>query len=146
MEVVDDPKDIILDVVMCSGADFENVESKDYTTISVGKRAFEIMSYQKSMGYLERARLNHPDIQMRYTVVPLDPLEHEPLPVTFTHTERMLKQGLQDAFKVVSMGEGKMHDELLGHWVTHGPHSINKPKTFGSYLEDTVAQCSQESY
>ena len=40
MEIVDDPKDIILDIVMCDGATIENVDATTFNTIGVAKRAY----------------------------------------------------------------------------------------------------------
>ena len=63
-EIVEDPKDIIIDVVLCSGADIEEVDASDYNSLQIGWRAYQISKYWKTMGYIERAKLNFPEVNL----------------------------------------------------------------------------------
>ena len=45
MEIVDDPKDIIVDVILCSGADIQEVDASKYNSLQVGWRAYHVYKY-----------------------------------------------------------------------------------------------------
>lgn len=116
-EVVDDEHDIIVDIIMCSGAVIDRVNASNYNSISVIQRVKAIMKYMDNMGFVALAKLNYPQVNFRYIVAPWDKLEKELLPIGFKNSDTLIKRGIRDAYKVVAMGPGNMKDAMLNHFM-----------------------------
>ncbi len=120
---------------MCTGADLDVINGSEYKSLQVMRRALDIVNYQKSMGYIETARLDYPDVNMRYIVAPLTKLDHELVPIGFDQADKMIKTGLRDAQRTVALGEGKMKDYLLEHKRETRMNCEDEPEPIKQFIE-----------
>jgi hypothetical protein len=76
-------------------------------------RAYEIMRYWNSMGFMKNAEMSFPGINIRYVVAPNEALSSMiPLSFDLKEAKRMIKLGIRDAKKVVENSK-KSYEELM---------------------------------
>lgn len=131
-------KDIIVDIVMCSGAILSDVEPKDFNSVQMMKRFSQIHSFQKTMGWITQGKANFPKVNFRYIVAPTSPVSHEFIPLGFKQKDiqRMINLGKEDAKRTVEMGVGTMGNHMLDYYKQSTEVSFNNDidETFEEYM------------
>eukprot|EP00742_Colponemidia_sp_Colp-10_P001322 GILJ01001424.1.p1 GENE.GILJ01001424.1~~GILJ01001424.1.p1 ORF type:complete len:344 (-),score=68.19 GILJ01001424.1:81-1112(-) len=108
LEVVDHPKDMVLDVVLCTGATLPTVSAPEDHTLEVLMRAMEIEKFDKALQLIEDAKLAYPDITFRYLIYPSVALPGQIVPLDFDEKaiQFMIDTGKQDAYDAIAKGVG----------------------------------------
>jgi len=124
-----DHSQIVVDVIMCTGATFYDKDVSKYRTIPMVLRFLEIERYYDSMELVERAVADFNDVNFRYIVVPTTKLESSIIPIEFHHDQivSMIEQGRKDAKQVMDLGQGVATKHLLEY---------HNKKLYHSYTED----------
>ena len=106
---------MVIDVVMCTGATFQVKDVSKYSTIPLTLRFLEIERYYDAMELLERAIADFPGAKFRYTIAPSGKIETSPIPMTFSHKQilEMIEIGKKDAEQAMKMGHGVSTNYLL---------------------------------
>lgn len=103
-EVVEDDKDIIVDVILCTGA--QNItrdEHKSYGTLSNYERYHQLKSYYGTLSDYYEIMRGYPNVDFRYLVVPEAPLPSGYLPLNFKHEDilAMIRIGQEEGKKAI---------------------------------------------
>jgi len=87
--------DIVVDVVMTSGATLEVKDTSDYNSIEMGLRFLKIAQYYGTMDGLMRAKFAYPAVNFRYVVGPSAdlPKERNPLEMNAADMQAMFTMG-----------------------------------------------------
>eukprot|EP00344_Euplotes_crassus_P005309 CAMPEP_0197004298 /NCGR_PEP_ID=MMETSP1380-20130617/21202_1 /TAXON_ID=5936 /ORGANISM="Euplotes crassus, Strain CT5" /LENGTH=349 /DNA_ID=CAMNT_0042423043 /DNA_START=24 /DNA_END=1073 /DNA_ORIENTATION=+ len=106
---------IMVDVIMNSGAVLNKMNVSDYKTLPMVMRYLEIERYYDTMELLERALQDFEGVNFRYLVVPSKKVEPTIIPMDFSHKEiqKMIKEGREDAKKVLSEEHGANYRKVL---------------------------------
>ena len=109
-----DHKDIILDVVLCSGNVLEEVDPKNLTSIPILLRYFDISNYSKTMDDIEDAEHYLNKITIRYVVSPSKALPSSIFPLQFNpqQIEEMIQLGQIDAKNKIGLGVGGSYNQM----------------------------------
>jgi predicted patatin/cPLA2 family phospholipase len=107
-------KDIILDVVLCSGDKIDEIDPNKLTPIPILMRYFDINDFAKTMGDLEDAEHFLKEVTFRYIVAPTQTLPSGSFPLVFKpeQIEQMIQLGEKDAKQIVGEGMG-IHYKML---------------------------------
>jgi len=99
---------IVIDILMCTGATFNDKDVSKYGTIPMTLRFLEIERYYDAMELLERAVADFDGVNFRYTVVPAGKIEASPIPMSFSHDQilKMIEKGKEDAKQALKFGPG----------------------------------------
>jgi hypothetical protein len=98
--------DIIIDAVLTKGKTINEVDASEYTTLEVLWRYLEISNYYSTMGAINDTVHDHPDVNLRHVIFPIDDLPGIWLdisPYGFTGA---------DAAKMIAIGEAQVKKEL----------------------------------
>lgn len=111
-------KDIVVDIILCGGDEFDKVDAKGFTSTKVLIRYLQIASYYSSMNTIERVLFAYKDVQFRHMVRVLDSLPNGLIPLNFdpAQIELMITRGKEDAEKQLNMGEGVNFKYSLEHY------------------------------
>jgi predicted acylesterase/phospholipase RssA len=122
-------KDIVIDVLLCTGATFTDKNVSTYKTIPMTLRFYEIERYYESMELIERGMEDYYDVDFRYVVAPTEKLEPSIVPMAFKHKDivHMIEQGKADAKQVMGFGHKIAADYLV---------EFTNLKKFNGYTED----------
>jgi len=106
---------IVVDVILCSGATLDDAETKDYKTLPMLLRYLEIERYFNTMELLRRSLQDFDGVNFRYVVAPTKKLEPGLIPMNFNHKQimKMIETGKDDAKKAMQLGHGKNLEHLL---------------------------------
>ena len=117
-EVVDDEKDIIIDIVMCSGDTLQPADASNFNSLQMFWRYYQINKYQKSMIWITQGLANFPRVTFRYLVAPRGSIDNSIIPIDFSrkNIERLIRIGQEDAQKTVGIGEGAMFEHVKNFW------------------------------
>jgi predicted acylesterase/phospholipase RssA len=110
-----DYSQIVVDVILCSGATFNDEDVSKYTSIPMLLRYLEIERYYDTMELLERATFDFKGVTWRHVVVPTEKLEPGLIPMVFNHKQilNMIEKGRSDAKKIMKMEPGKSTEFIL---------------------------------
>lgn len=106
---------IVMDVILCSGATFRDKDVSNYKSIPMLLRFLEIERYYDTMELLERAIADFVDVKFRYTIAPTTKIESSLIPMTFDHKQivSMVEKGKEDAKQAMEFGHKKSGEFLL---------------------------------
>jgi len=92
-------EDIVVDVIMTSGANIKEEDVSGYKSIQVMMRYLEISSYYSSMDGLLRAKFAYPGANFRYLVMPTGdiPSSVRPLAMSSDDIDKAFALGVKDA-------------------------------------------------
>ena len=129
-EIVDDEEDIIIDTILCSGA--QNItrdEHKSYNTVSNYMRYKEITTFYNSLSDYEEIKRGYPKVNFRFNIVPETPLPSGYIPLGFKKDDilKMINIGYEDGKDAVNKGSEfsqKRTSELLMKYVYQGVNII----------------------
>lgn len=133
MEVVDDESQIILDIVLCGGSHLQTAKETG-NAIENFLRYREISGYYDSMNDVVEFKKLKPNVNYRYLFIPSKPLAAGLESLIFDNSTMfpMAQVGMEDAERVINMGEGTSFD-LLEEFVEN--EEIRKEhKWFEKYL------------
>ena len=121
--------DIVIDVLLCSGATFVDKDVSKYKTIPMTLRFYEIERFYETMELIERGMQDYYEVDFRYVVAPTSKLEPSIVPMEFRHEDiiKMIEKGKEDAKQAMQFGH-RMSADLF---VEYG----NKKK-FEGYEKD----------
>mmetsp|Transcript_25061 Transcript_25061/g.27792 ORF Transcript_25061/g.27792 Transcript_25061/m.27792 type:complete len:358 (-) Transcript_25061:39-1112(-) len=108
-EVVDDEKDIIVDMVLCGNHRVKEVDDlRKYSTMQHLLRGHEIYSFYNGMNDYNSSMALFPDVDFRYLIVPSESLSDSFLPLDFDQktVDRCFEVGQKDAENAVKLGPG----------------------------------------
>ena len=127
---------IVVDILMWTGATFKDKDVSKYTTIPMTLRFLEIERYYDAMELVERAVADFPGVNFRYTVAPSGKIETSPIPMTFSHKQilEMIELGKKDAELAMKMGHGVSTTNLLEY--TNLKLYSSYDKDYGEFLDD----------
>eukprot|EP00744_Colponema_vietnamica_P004212 GILI01006326.1.p1 GENE.GILI01006326.1~~GILI01006326.1.p1 ORF type:complete len:346 (-),score=117.87 GILI01006326.1:190-1227(-) len=102
--------DIVLDVILCTGAHIQAVDIEKDRTLGILLRTLEVRNYDHAVQLIEDARLAFPTVQFRYFVEPSKPLPGAIIPLVFDpkDIQEMIDVGYQDASNVLAKGPNNM--------------------------------------
>jgi len=104
MEVVDDEKDIIVDVILCNTAQkVRREDTKNWSTMNNYFRYQQISKYYSFLSDYEEIERGYPDVNFRYILVPKDDLPSSLLTLDFEHEAmmQMIKIGEDQARELI---------------------------------------------
>lgn len=109
-EMTDSDADIIVDVILCTGAHLNDVVQEGDKTLQMLSRYLSINSYLSALDDLLHAYDDNPDIDFRYVIMPSSPLPSGEIPLDFDPAEiqTMIALGRNDTQTVVSKGSVNM--------------------------------------
>ena len=112
-ETTDNDTDIIVDVILCTGAFLKVIDQSKDTTLQMLDRYLQIDSFSNSLDDLLHAREDYPYINFRYIIMPSSPLPSGEIPLGFepAQIEEMISQGMTDAQTAVN-GTGVNWEEI----------------------------------
>jgi predicted acylesterase/phospholipase RssA len=115
-EIVDDDKDIIMDIILCNGA--QNItrdEHKSYNTIQNYRRYQQIRAYYDMLSDFDEISRGYPDVNFRYFAVPKKDLPSGFLPIGFKHEDilAMIEIGYEQGKEIIKAGEGRSFNEAI---------------------------------
>ena len=110
-----DESDIVIDVLLNSGATIKEKDTSEYTSIPMLIRALEIRWYYDTMDLFERAREGFRTVNFRYAVAPTQRMTPGLLPFSFNSKQiaSMLEVGKTDAVEVIALGERVSVDDII---------------------------------
>lgn len=97
LEIVSDPKDIIVDVVLCSGEKYTDVDPTPDRLINVLIRSLEVLRYDSAMDCVTKAQEAYPDVTFRHILYPQKTLAGGVLSFTQKEIQEMIQQGYDEA-------------------------------------------------
>lgn len=115
-EIVDDEKDIIVDLVLCGDHKIEKKDDIDrYSTLQHFLRGMEVKSFYNGMSDYNSSTILFPDVEFRYLIVPSENLSSGLLPLDFSQkqVDKCFEVGKKDAKKAVELGSGKYGEVVL---------------------------------
>jgi predicted patatin/cPLA2 family phospholipase len=133
-ETVSRDSDITVDIIMCSGDALIDTDASNFNTIEMLKRTYRLLEYQKTMNWIIQGKANHPHVNFRYIIAPVQALNSEWIPIGFKPKEikRLIEVGKADAAKTIKMGEGKMFEHLTQFWKQST--QSNSDESFQQYM------------
>lgn len=134
-----DDKDIVIDVLLCSGATFTDKDVSKYKSIPMVMRFYEIERFYDTMELVERAMEDYYAVNFRYVVAPTTKLESSIVPMSFKHADilHMIEQGKKDAQQVMEMGHTAGAKYLVEY--THLKRSEGYTEDYGVFLQKKLA-------
>jgi predicted patatin/cPLA2 family phospholipase len=138
-EIASREKDIIIDIIMCSGDVLKDVDVSEINAIKMMRRYMQISNFQKTMIWITQGIANFPNVKFRYIVAPKGSISSEWLPMGFKPKEirELITLGNHDAKETVKKGEGKMVEELTRFWRSAMDGS-NQDKSFEEFTATDV--------
>lgn len=135
-----DYTDIVVDTILCSGATFKDKDVSKYSTIPMVLRFLEIERYYDTMELITRAQQDFKGVNFRYSIVPTEKLEVNPVPMSFNHNQilKMLERGREDAKKALSLGEGVSTKMLIDYH----QKKLYEPEFVEDYKDFLIKQSS----
>lgn len=126
-----DYSQIVIDVILCSGATFNVEDVSEYRTIPMLLRYLEIERFYDTMELLERAMNDFKGVDFRHVVAPTSKLEPGLIPLVFSHEEieKMISKGREDAKQAMQFESGKSSAYILEY---------TQKKLYESYSENYV--------
>lgn len=118
-EIVDDDKDIIVDIILCSEYNLTvKGDIKKLNAIDHFRRAKRIEEYIDNMQDIQRALMLYPDVTFRYVLGPSEALSNSPIPLDFSkdHLDKCFEIGKNDARRAIEMGAGGYMDVMLEYF------------------------------
>lgn len=115
-EIVDDEKDIIVDIILCSEYSLASAgELSKYNALAHMMRARAIEEYIDLMQDIKRSLIDHPDVNFRYVLGPSETLSNSPIPLDFSkeHLDKCFEIGKNDARRAIQLGEGGYRDAMI---------------------------------
>lgn len=105
-EIVDNDADIIVDVILCTGAYLRDIDQSQDTTLQMLDRYLQIDSFSNSLDDLLHAKDDYSYIDFRYIIMPSSPLPSGEIPLGFNpdQIEQMISMGMADAKNIVTNG------------------------------------------
>jgi len=105
-EIVEDDKDIILDIIFANNISNIRVKRQNYTSLQILARYSQILSYTAGVRAYEYAIENYPDVNFRYVMIASQKLPNQDIPLDFNpkNIEFMLNLGIQDAKEALEQG------------------------------------------
>jgi len=132
------PEDIIVDVLMTSGANLKDVKAEDYKSIGMLFRYLEISSFYNSMDGLLRAKFAYPTVTYRYVVTPSGSIPSSlfPLNLDQKQVESAFAMGAKDAEAAIKKGpEGSLDDLIHYHALKKTGHPDIHKHSYGTFVE-----------
>lgn len=129
-------KDIIIDIVMCSGNLLKDVNPENFTAAQMLYRYYEITQFQKTMIWISQGLSHWPDVNYRYIVYPKKSLDKGILPIpnfNTKHLKDLVQIGRNDAKETILAGEGFKLNQIHDSWFG----SANNPFNVEFYDPDT---------
>lgn len=117
-EIVDDEKDIIIDLVLCGDSKIKNVDSfHKYSTLDHLFRGMEIKSFYNGMNDYTSSVVMYPDVEFRYLIAPSENLSSGFLPLDFSQSQidKCFSVGKKDAATAVKLGSGGYAKVLIDY-------------------------------
>lgn len=108
-EIVDDEKDIIVDMVLCVNHQIPYTSDiQKLSTLSNLMRGKEISSFYNGMHDYNSSTVNHPDVTFRYIIGPSESISSSYLPLDFSQkqVDICFEVGQKDAKNAVKLGSG----------------------------------------
>lgn len=108
-EIVQDEKDIVIDMVLCGDNRIEKKEALErYSTLDHLFRGMEIKSFYNGMNDFNSSTVLYPDVEFRYLIVPTENLSSGFLPLDFSQAQidKCFEVGKKDARHAVRLGSG----------------------------------------
>lgn len=92
-------ENIVLDSVMTSAANLNEVDPQNFKSVGMLFRYLEISSYYQSMDNLLRAKFSFPGVNFRYNIMPTGaiPSSSKPLSMSEKDIQKSLDLGVKDA-------------------------------------------------
>jgi len=115
-EVVNDEKDIIIDMILCGNYQMKTVDDlANFTAMEHYKRAKEISDFYHGMDDYNSSIVQHPDVSFRYIIAPSEPLSDGGSSLSFDEKtiDRWFEIGHKDAKNAVELGSGNNGKILL---------------------------------
>lgn len=140
LTIVDDPSDIVVDVIMTSSADLKEVSAESYNSIEMLFRYLEVASYYSSMDGILRAQFAYPDVDFRYAIAPSASLDSSlhPMSLDQDQMDQMYNLGVSDAKTAVTSTSATRHDfKTLSNYF--GLKKSNDARLNGLKYEDFLA-------
>lgn len=108
-------ENIVADVILCNSKSLPVLDKKNYHTLDVMMRTFEILNYDNAMRMLDDTKVFFPKVNFRYVVGPSKSLPNAKVPIVFqpSQIEEMIQLGIKDAKNVIGMGEGKSIEKYI---------------------------------
>ena len=106
-EIVDDEKDIIVDMILCGNHRIKEVDNlHKYSTMQHILRGHEISSFYNGMSDYNSSLILYPDVNFRYLIVPSQSLSDSFLPLDFDQktVDKCFEVGQKDAENAVKLG------------------------------------------
>ena len=113
-EITDSDSDIIVDVILCTGAYLKDVDQSKDTTLQMLDRYLQIDSFANSLDDLLHAKDDYSYINFRYIIMPSSPLPSGEIPLGFnpTQIETMISMGMNDAKNIINNATAVNWDEI----------------------------------
>jgi predicted patatin/cPLA2 family phospholipase len=120
-------KNIIVDIVLCSGATLPEADPSDFTAAQMLYRYYQISQFQKTMIWISQGLAHFSDVNFRYIVYPKGPLDSSMIPINFDpeNMDRLVKLGLQEAKDTVKNGPGFNMNKLTSDWFNSPNNPFN---------------------
>jgi hypothetical protein len=115
-EIVDDDKDIIVDMVLCGNHKIDPAVDLDrFTTFQHLMRGIEVSSFYNGMSDYNSSTILFPDVDFRYLIVPSQDISSGLLPLDFSQkqVDKCFEVGKKDAENAVKLGSGGYRDIVL---------------------------------
>jgi predicted acylesterase/phospholipase RssA len=105
-EITDNDNDIIVDVILCTGAHLKDVDQSADTTLQMLDRYLQIDSFSNALDDLLHAKDDYSYINFRYIIMPSSTLPSGEIPLGFKpeQIEEMISMGQSDAKNVITNG------------------------------------------
>lgn len=134
-EVIGDDPDgeIILDQLLCVGAEFDDADTSNYKSFQMLMRYLEIYFFYFWIDMTQRAINIYPEVNFRYTIMPIEEIQEATLPMDFdpADIEKMLEYGERDAIEMVKLGEQTSTKWIIEYEADHHKNF----KNFKEFLE-----------
>lgn len=105
-EITDNMADIIVDVILCTGSHLPDVDQSQDKTLQMLSRYLQINSYQSALDDLLHAKVDFPNLNFRYVIIPTVKLPSGEIPLGFdkAQLQEMIDIGMQDAEDRIKAG------------------------------------------
>ena len=113
-EITDNDTDIIVDIILCTGAFLKDIDQSQDTTLQMLDRYLQIDSFANSLDDLLHAKDDYSYINFRYIIMPSSPLPSGEIPLGFqpAQIETMISMGMSDAANVITNGTAVDWDDI----------------------------------
>jgi predicted patatin/cPLA2 family phospholipase len=102
LEIVDDPADIVLDMISCHTYTLNPVDPENDKTLEIAWRALDIINHHQKVDDITDAKRAYPTVQYRYNISPTQKLPGNMLDFNHTILLEMAKIGYSDAVKAIN--------------------------------------------